>query len=72
MRRKKVPLGSALYSPYPLSVFPALSICPAWGPHSPHGVCSGPANNLLSPQARPSPKGLVMEFTGPPQGQTLT
>lgn len=63
---RRVPLGSALYPP-PLTSFPALSEC--LGLLSP--ISSDLAQPTISsaPQARPRPKGFIIEFSGPPQRQ---
>lgn len=61
---RRVPLGSALYPP-PLTSFPALSQCQ--GLLSP--ISSDLAQPTISsaPQARPSPNGFIIEFSGHPR-----
>lgn len=41
-------------------------------PFATSGFCPGPANHLLSPSGRASPKGFVTELSGPPQRQMFT
>lgn len=62
---RRVPLGSALYPP--LTSFPALS---QWqGLLSPISSALAQPTISSAPQARPSPNGFIIEFSGPPQRQ---
>ena len=71
--RRRVLLGPCLYPPHPLTPFPALSSCPASGSPLPHwGSALAQPTISSAPQARPSPKGFVTEFSGPPQEQMFT